>query len=473
MPRPLLLAVEDELAIVELLTALTGPLDVQLVAAADGKQALAMLAQLRPALVTLDLVLPDIDGFRVLEAIRDRPELEDVPVVVITAMPDPGSMRRAYALGATDYLVKPFPLDVLEAKLRRYLRAAELSAGLRERERFLEEVVEHLASGLLVCDAEGRVRRLNAAGAAQLGLPDAQRAIGRPLGELAPGAEAMARAESGSSQKRVVVRTPSGERPLGFSASRLADGGVVLVFRELSAVEQARREAEERAQHEALARGARSFAHEVRNPLSAIAAAAQILARDDADRALRKRLSRAIEDESGRIVGMVREYVERQAPPPPSSAVDLRALLDEVVEVNLLGSPARARVTLECAPSLPPVRADAARLKQVVLNLVQNALAATEAGGVVTLLAAPAADGDGEDAEGFGVKLVVRDTGQGIAPAHLARIFDEGFTTREGGFGLGLPIARRIIEAHGGTLRVESRLGHGAAFTVKLRAARS
>jgi signal transduction histidine kinase len=466
--RPLVLAVEDELPIVELLTALVAPLDVQLVAAADGRQALAMLDQLRPALITLDLVLPDLDGFQVLEEVRGRREYDDVAVIVVTAMPDSQAMRRAYALGAADYIVKPFAVDMLEAKLRRHLRTALLAEEMRERQRLLEEVVEHLSSGLVVCDADGRVRRLNAAGAAQLGLADAQRAIGKRLDELAPGAGALVRAESGGEgqrvQERCVVRTPSGERPLGFSSSRLGDGGVVVVFRELSAVEQARREAEQRAQHEALARGARSFAHEVRNPLTAITAASQMLARDDLDRALRRRLAGAVEGEAARIVGMVREYVERQAPPEPSGEVDVRALLDEVVEVNLLGTAARSRVRIECAPSLPSVRADGARLKQAVLNLVQNAIAATEQGGAVTLMAAHS---DGPDG---GVKLVVRDTGQGIPPANLARIFDEGFTTRTDGCGLGLAIARRIVEAHGGALRVESRLGEGAAFTITLRA---
>ncbi len=118
---------------------------------------------------------------------------------------------------------------------------------------------------------------------------------------------------------------------------------------------------------------------------------------------------------------------------------------------------------LEVAPRLPRVRGDSARLKQVVLNLVQNAIAATESAGEVTLAAAATDEG--------GVKLTVRDTGTGIAAAVLPRIFEENFTTRAGGHGLGLPIAKKIVEEHGGSLRVETEHGRGSTFTVWLRVA--
>jgi signal transduction histidine kinase len=118
-------------------------------------------------------------------------------------------------------------------------------------------------------------------------------------------------------------------------------------------------------------------------------------------------------------------------------------------------------VTLECAPDLPRVRADAARIKQVVLNLVQNALAATEERGAIRMRAG---------AEAGRMALIVEDTGVGITPADLPRIFDESFSTRAGGDGLGLPIARRIVEQHGGELTVESRPGEGTTFRVILPA---
>ncbi len=106
--------------------------------------------------------------------------------------------------------------------------------------------------------------------------------------------------------------------------------------------------------------------------------------------------------------------------------------------------------------------ADGFQLKHAVLNLVLNALQATPEGGVVTI---EAGGGAGE------LEVVVRDTGEGIPEEALPRVFDAFFTTREGGTGLGLPIARRIAEAHGGKLVLRSREGQGTEATLSLPAA--
>ncbi|MSP59534.1 MAG: hybrid sensor histidine kinase/response regulator [Myxococcales bacterium] len=463
MARPILLAIEDDQPIVELFAALAAPIGMKLVSAGSGREALNMLRHLRPAITTLDLVLPDIDGFAVLEQIRQRRELDDMPVIVISAISDSTAVKGAYALGASDFVSKPFNVDLLDAKLRVFSRMRRLAEEVRERERFLDEVIEHVSTGLLVCDADGKVLRVNSAGAAQLGLRDPWSATGRLLAEVAPGAEAFLNVEPGSTQRRALIRTAAGETALGFTSTALDGGGVVVVFRELAAAEVARREAEERVRLQALARAARSFAHEVRNPVAAIAAAAQVVAREEADPAMRKRLALAVEGEARRIAGLVVEYVDRQTPPPPTGSVDLRALLDEVMEVNLLGAGPRGRVVLECAPQLPKVRGDRARLKQVVLNLLLNAIAATEQSGAIRL----GAVGDGS---GAGVIFTVHDSGHGIKPADLPRIFEELFTTRAGGDGLGLPIARRIVEEHGGRLEVEAEAGRRTVFTVWLPA---
>jgi len=461
--RPLLLAIEDERAIVELLSTLAEPLGLELRAAATGAEALAQLDAIHPALITLDLVLPDVDGFDLLAAIRARPELTEVPVVVITALAEPGATRRAYQRGASDVIRKPFNVGLVEAKLAAYLTLSRRRDELRERERFLDEVMAELPSGLCVLDAEGRVVRLNAIGARALGLADPAAALGHPLAALAPGAEALAQVAAAGDQRRLELSTAAGRRELGYSATRLSGGGVVVVFRELAATEAGRRDAEDRARHEALSVAAHSFAHEVRNPLAAIAAAAQVVTRPKADDALKQRLARAIESEALRIAGLVGDYVERQTPAPPDLAVgtDLRAVLEEVLEVNLLGNPARPRVRLFLPEPLPPLRADPARLKQVVLNLIFNAIAATDEGGNITVSAA-AQDG--------GVRLSVSDSGTGMSETVRARIFDESYTTRPGGQGLGLSIARRIVEEHGGQIRVESAPGRGSAFVVWLRA---
>jgi signal transduction histidine kinase len=461
-PRPLLLACEDEERIVELLRALTEPLGCDLVAAPDGASALAHLAARKPALMTLDLVLPTLDGFAVLERIRQRKELDDMPILVISAIADVNTIKRAYALGVVDFVAKPFNVDLLDAKLKVFLRMQRLAEDVRHRQAFLERVVDHLSSGLIVVDEQGTIVKVNAAAAAVLSRP-AETLIGRHFGEALPGGEALFLVSGDAAQRRVTIKTPHGERNLGFTNSAVeVDGGIgaLAVFRELSEVEAARREQEERLRREELASSARSFAHEVRNPLAAIGAAAQVVQREECEAVQRLRLARAIENEAARVAGLVQEYVERREVRTVVQHVDVHGLLTEVVEVNLLSSPARQRIALHIDPALPPVRADAARLKQVVLNLVLNAVKATDSGGAIALEARPDAGG---------VALRVADTGCGIAQADLPRIFDETFSTRQGG-GLGLPIARRIVEQHGGAISVESTEGRGTTFTVWLPA---
>jgi signal transduction histidine kinase len=459
-PRPLVLACEDEERIVELLRTLTEPLGVDVVAAKDGAAALAQLAARRPALMTLDLVLPTIDGFAVLERIRQRRDLDDMPIVVISAIADLATVKRAYALGVVDFVAKPFNVDLLDAKLRVFLRMQKLADEIRARQAFLEDVVDHLSSGLIVVDGAGVIVKVNAAACAVLSR-DAHALLGRRIGDALPGAEALFLVSGDAAQRRVTVATPHGPRNLGFTNSTVdvsGGAGALAVFRELSEVEAARREQEERRRHEELASSARSFAHEVRNPLAAISAAAQVIARDTCDSAQRLRLAKAIDGEATRVAGLVHEYVERREPVPAPASTDVNALLHEVVEVNLLTSPARGRIRVHTDATLPAVRADGARVKQVVLNLVLNAVHATDAGGAIALEALP-------DAGGVAVR--VSDTGCGIAASDLPRIFDETFSTRQGG-GLGLAIARRIVEQQGGAIRVESTEGRGTTFTVWL-----
>jgi two-component system sensor histidine kinase HydH len=463
-PRPLVLACEDEERIIELLKTLTEPLGVDVIAARDGATALAHLAARRPALMTLDLVLPTLDGFGVLERVRQRPELDDMPIMVISALSDAANVKKAYAYGVVDYVAKPFNVDLLDAKLKVFLRLRKLQEDLKQQKEFLDEVVDHVSSGLIVVDGQGVIVKVNAAGATNVGKKPDQ-LLGKRVSDVLPGAESMFLIAGDHSQRRVTLKSGEGERVLGFTNAPVDVGGTlrgaVAVFRQISEVEAAKRELEERSRREELAQSARSFAHEVRNPLSAIGAAAQVIGREDCSKEQRNRLAKAIESEASRIAGLVQEYVERRETPPRPAPVDVPALLAEVVEVNLLASPARQRISIDCVQGLPAVKGETARLKQVVLNLVLNAVNATESGGEIKLLARPDAGG---------VALKVADTGHGISEADLPRIFEENFSTKRGG-GLGLPIARRIVEQHGGAIRVESTAGRGTTFTVWLPSA--
>jgi two-component system sensor histidine kinase HydH len=208
---------------------------------------------------------------------------------------------------------------------------------------------------------------------------------------------------------------------------------------------------------------AAAVAHEIRNPLNAISVGLQRLGSEfsPGDAGDYQRLLGLLGGEVQRLNRIVEEFLALARPlrlePGP---VAVPALLREVAAL-LEGeaAPRGVQITVQAAEELGPVTADRARMVQVLLNLGLNAVEAMPGGGTLTLAAAPAREG---------VRITVADTGSGIPAELLPRIFDPWVTTKTRGLGLGLPIARRIVEAHGGTLEVESGPGRGSQFHLLL-----
>jgi two-component system, NtrC family, sensor kinase len=168
--------------------------------------------------------------------------------------------------------------------------------------------------------------------------------------------------------------------------------------------------------------------------------------------------------EVDRLAAVTEEYLRyARVPKPQVARLDLndavRDLLD-FVRPELVSAGVRLEQKLD--PDLPSVIADAAQIRQVLLNVVRNAREAMPSGGAVSV-ATRTVDGT--------VAVDVRDTGPGIDPARLARIFDPFFTTKERGTGLGLALAQEIAREHGGELTCVSSPGNGTIFTLRLPAA--
>jgi signal transduction histidine kinase len=235
---------------------------------------------------------------------------------------------------------------------------------------------------------------------------------------------------------------------------------VSAVLRRLEKSEQDALRAEQLASVGQMAAG---IAHEVRNPLMAI----KLLIQAAAERAggLKPRDVRVLEDEIRRLEGIVSGFLDFARPPRPEPRdVDVRALVEQVAE-NFRPRAEAQGVTLAIrADPDAHVSADPNQLRQVLYNLLFNALEAQPDGGSIRITA-EAASGDG------GLAITVADDGPGVPPELGERVFDPFVSTKETGTGLGLSVCRRIAESHGGTLTAEPR-AKGAAFVLTLPPAR-
>jgi two-component system sensor histidine kinase HydH len=221
-----------------------------------------------------------------------------------------------------------------------------------------------------------------------------------------------------------------------------------------------------RAQYTEIAVLAGQLAHEVKNPLSTIALNVELLVEDFRDaqtprerRAL-ERLQR-VQRECSRLEHLVNDFLRfARAQPVHIESADLNALIDELLDFFApQARESHIEVVRWLDPNLPNVRIDREQIRAAVLNLILNAQQAMPQGGRLEVRTRTTP---------LGAAVDLIDTGTGMDQATMARIFETFFSTKRNGSGLGLPTARKIVEAHGGTITVQSELGHGTQFTVEL-----
>ncbi len=209
----------------------------------------------------------------------------------------------------------------------------------------------------------------------------------------------------------------------------------------------------------------RELVHEIRNPLNSINLNLQILEEDlsaknrsyPADLQHRARRIRREVERLDRILTDFRRYANLS--PLTFETCDLAVLIEEVLDFN---EPEAQRQNVQLnreIQALPPVQLDPAQFKQALLNLIINGVQAMEDGGTLTVRAKPL---------NAGIQIDVEDTGQGIEPGQLDKIFDLFISTKEEGTGVGLTIVKQIIEGHRGRVNVESHPGQGTKFSILL-----
>jgi PAS domain S-box-containing protein len=359
------------------------------------------------------------------------------------------------------------------------LKVLALSGEAREREQFIRSVVESLTEGLLVLDREGRVVTWNRALENRYGIAladvqgrhlfDINRAwrseqLAKPLASLLAG-----RTESFVLEAIEHETLRRGSVVLNLKASLLRHGGrpagAVLLIEDITEQVALARSAQQAEKLAALGTLSAGLAHELNNPIGIISSRIELMLLEADGESLPPRVREDLDvlhrhaQRVARIVQGLLSFSRRSG--GVRGPVDLNQVVEETV-LLVEKQIARERISLKrnLAPALPLIQGDANALQQVVMNLLINARDAMPDGGEIFLETEAPPQRPGT------VRVVVRDTGPGIAADVLPRICDPFFTTKPEGTGLGLSISYGIMREHGGTLDVQSSLGAGATFVL-------
>jgi two-component system nitrogen regulation sensor histidine kinase NtrY len=363
--------------------------------------------------------------------------------------------------------------------------ATDLSVGrenLERRRAQMEIILRSVAAGVLSLDSDGLVLTINPSAIRLLGIARGD-AVGHKIGELIEG-EALdtlsslrRRLGAGAYEtvrKQLPIVVGEDLRTLNWTVSRILDlegaaAGFVVVIDDVTEIFKVERMA-------AWREIARRIAHEIKNPLTPIQLSAQRLRRklagrlaDSESEKLLVQCTDAITSEVGAMKNLLSEFSNfARLPATDPSPTDLNKLVEDTV--SMYQGRRSIRFQTDLAPDLPPFDLDREQIKRVILNLVENAMAAIDEAG----------EGDRQisvstrmDAAVGTVQLEVADTGSGISPQDRARLFDPYYSTKRKGSGLGLAIVSRIVSDHSGTIRVRSNRPRGTRVVVELPASRS
>jgi two-component system sensor histidine kinase AtoS len=348
----------------------------------------------------------------------------------------------------------------------------EMARALLDARSLNENILWSIADGVITVDVNGDVTSINPAGQEIMGLHP-EDVIGRPYDSLLDRdavftSYLLDTLRNGNEYVSVSVDVPLQERSLQVSTSTslLRDGsgkviGAVAVFKDISETRQLQKQVLRADRLAALGELVAGIAHDIRNPLTSIRGFVQYLQKSQDPQELREYGPLIIRQVDGlnRTIGELLNFAKPH--PPLYGPAQVNDLIREMTQ--LIWNRAEKQgigIEIRLDPVLPTIRADGEQLKQVLLNLLINAIQAVTPGGRIVLATARTAPGR--------VVITVADNGSGIPPEHLEKVFDPFFSTKPGGTGLGLAVVQRIIGAHGGEVSIDSEAGKGTTVTIRL-----
>lgn len=368
-------------------------------------------------------------------------------------------------------------------------RYHEEKAKAEELEGYSQTLLKSIPSGVLGVNMEGRITSCNPAAEAIIGIPAASlldRDVGAALGPFSFLAKCLAttRITGEPFREEFSVEDPvKGRRWIGVMTSLLKDYqgkqiGATAVFSDLTEMRNLQEEVQLKRQMALLGELSAGMAHEIRNPLAAIQALVELLARKvkrgdagkPADRGVveeerRKEeiaeMAKEVVSEVGHLNRFVTEFLRfARLPAFQRERVEIGEVIDGALSLVFpAGKTGEVEVRKNIPEGIPPVLLDPIEFRRVLFNLIQNAVQAMEGKGKLDIQVENARDA---------VRIRISDTGPGIPTENRQKIFHPFFTTKRGGTGLGLAVSHRIVAGHGGTLSLERGEGKGTTFVIQI-----
>jgi PAS domain S-box-containing protein len=470
-------------------------------AVSDGAAALAAIRKEPPDLVVADAMMPGLDGFQLLAAVRSDPRTSTIPVMLLSARAGEESRVEGLDAGADDYLAKPFSARELVARVNAHLKMAaarrRFAIDLEHERAKLETVLRQMPAGVVIVDAEtGRVILANEAAGRILGpavsgqstasfpperllRPDGtvytrdEWPVMRSLrtGEVVADEQVRVVGENGSVVVLSVSSAPVPDREGRIMAAVILFQDVTERLAILAREQAARSEAD--AANRAKDRFIAVLSHELRAPLTAIIGWTRILRKDGLADGERAHAISVVERNAHRQAELVNDLLDISRIAAgrlelDRVAVDLVLVTRDAIDAVRTDLEARQlRLVTDLDAATGEVFGDVRRLQQIVVNLLANSVKFTPPGGRIEVRLTR---------QGEMARLTVTDSGEGIDAALLPQIFDPfrqgdddlAARTRQG-LGLGLTIVRELVALHGGTIGAASPgKGQGATFTVEL-----